>query len=155
MERATLLVNHVLSGESMATARLQAHRGKQLQLVLNGWPALLPALPLLRFVVTPAGLFEWQNQHLDAVADLTLRIDASNPAQLLGQALLGEHPQANIEGDAALAAELSWLAHNLRWDLAGDLEKVLPLSVARVVQSAGAALMSALRGVVQRVRPTP
>ena len=88
-------------------------------------------------------------------ADLTLRIDASNPAQLLGQALLGEHPQANIEGDAALAAELSWLAHNLRWDLAGDLEKVLPLSVARVVQSAGAALMSALRGVVQRVRPTP
>lgn len=149
MERATLLVNHVLGGEPVATARLQPHAGKGVRLVLEGWPSLLPPLPSLVFRITPAGLVEWVAE--DGAAELTLRIDASNPALLLTQTATGVRPEAQIEGDAALAADVAWLMENLRWDAAADLERVFPPAVAQQLASLGSMATSALRGALQRL----
>ena len=67
MERLTLLINHVLSGEPVAMQRLRPHSGKTVELTLQGWPALLPTPPLLAFFITPAGLLEWCGLQRDAL----------------------------------------------------------------------------------------
>ena len=59
MERLTLLINHVLSAEPVAMTRLQRHSGSTVLIGFKGWPSLLPALPVVAFHVTPAGLVEW------------------------------------------------------------------------------------------------
>ena len=39
--------------------RLAAHQDRVIALALLHWPSWLPAAPLLKFRVTPAGLLEW------------------------------------------------------------------------------------------------
>ena len=143
-------------------ARLKPHQGKTLKVQLQGWPTLLPRAPRLQFAITPAGLFEWQpaedsstgsaSDAAQRAADLTLRVDAANPARLVAQALMGQRPSAAIEGDAALAAELDWLAQNLRWDIASDLERVLPMPVAQGLYTLGKMAAQALRAAAQSVQ---
>ena len=58
-ERLTLVINHVLSSENVATQKLRPHAGRTLSLALNQWPGLLPPPPALAWRVTPAGLLEW------------------------------------------------------------------------------------------------
>lgn len=71
MRRLTLLINHVLSRESVATDRLRPHCGRLIELSFEPAddaalvPLLRQALPLpapLCLRVTPAGLFEWEPQ---------------------------------------------------------------------------------------------
>lgn len=149
MERVTLLVNHVLGSEPVAAERLKPHSGKTVEVTLQGWPALLPAPPLLVFLITPAGLLEWCGLQRDAVSDLVLRVDAANPAMLLARALGGGVPEAAIEGDAALATDVNWLLQNLRWDMADDLERIFPRAVAEQLRRLGSSLAGALRAAVQ------
>ncbi|MFY9509385.1 MAG: hypothetical protein WAQ05_00240, partial [Rubrivivax sp.] len=78
MERLTLVLNHVLASETVATERLKPHAGRSIELALAGWPALLPAPPALAFRITPAGLLEWCGPERTAGADLGLRLDDSN-----------------------------------------------------------------------------
>jgi hypothetical protein len=56
--RLTLLLNHVLSAERVATERLVPHAGRTVALTLQGWPSLLPPPPVLAWRITPAGLLE-------------------------------------------------------------------------------------------------
>ncbi len=147
MERLTLVVNHVLSAETIAMQRLTPHAGKRMQLVLEGWPRLLPALPALAFCVTPAGLVEWAPD--DGPADLRAALDASNPAALALRGLSGQAPLLRIEGDAALAADVDWLLHNLRWDVADDLERLFGPAVAQELQRLGSGLAGSLRAAAQ------
>lgn len=149
MQRLTLLLNHVLASEPVAAERLRPHAGRRLELQLLRWPSLLPQLPALVFAITPAGLLEWRGEEGGPAADLTLRMDASNPALLLTQTLGGVQPTVDIEGDAALAGEVNWLMQNLRWDLAADLERVFGPAVAAALVSVGGALAAALRTAVQ------
>ena len=81
-DRITLLLNHVMSREPVATARLAPHTGKTLRLHLAGWPALLPAAPDLRLHITPAGLLErlGDEDGPRQEPDLLIELDASNPA---------------------------------------------------------------------------
>jgi ubiquinone biosynthesis protein UbiJ len=161
MERLTLVVNHILGSESVATARLKTHAGRTLGLVLDRWPALLPAPPACTFRVTPAGLLEWLGAaHEGEAVDLTLRVDAANPAALMSRGLLGERPTAAIEGDTQLAGDVNWLMQNLRWDVADDLERLFGPLVAQQMHRLGSALAAALRAALQgagqlrdRVRP--
>lgn len=129
LERITLLLNHVIASESVATDRLKPHAGRSVQLTLTGWPALLPPPPQIAFRITPAGLLEWCGNEPPAdpphPADLRLTLDASNPARLAAQWFGGERPKVGIEGDSAFAADVSWLIDNLRWDLQDDLAKVI------------------------------
>lgn len=157
LPRLTLLLNHVLSSEDVAMDRLRPHAGRSVSLVLQDWPALLPAFPPLAYLITPAGLLEWCAEP-PAAADLTLRVDARNPALLLSRAAVGERPTVGIEGDARLAADVDWLMQNLRWDIAADLEKVVGPIAAEQLSRLGAGLAAALRAALQRLdalRPKP
>lgn len=160
LERLTLLANHVLGSEAVATERLRPHAGRRLELHLNGWPSLLPAPPQLAWRITPAGLLEWQGLEPGAVPELRVALDASNPAALAARMLAGEPPKLQIEGDAQFAADINWLAQNLRWDLAADLERLFGPVVAQQLASLATALAQGLKATVrgaqglgERLRP--
>lgn len=150
MERVTLLINHVLAAEPVATQRLKAHVGRSMQLHFDGWPRGLPPLPPTAFQVTPAGLLEWRGAD---VVDPALRIgvDASNPALGLVQALTGRRPRIEVAGDAAFAADLNWLIDNLRWDIEDDLSRAVGQAPAREIARLAAGIAVALRGAAQAV----
>ena len=152
MGRLTLVVNHVLAAEPVAVERLRPHAGRRIELRPQAWPGLLPPLPPLAFVVTPAGLLDWDGRVAADVApdaDLTVRFDASNPVLLLASALTGETPTVDIDGDAQLATDVNWLMQNLRWDVEADLERVLGPAAAHQIYRLGSALARAMRVAVQ------
>jgi ubiquinone biosynthesis protein UbiJ len=149
MERLALVLNHVLGAEPVATERLKPHAGRTIELATTGWPSLLPAPPPCVFRITPAGLMEWCGMSRDIGADLTLRLDASNPALLVTKALAGEMPPVAVEGDAQLAGDINWLLQNLRWDVAADLERLFGPTVAQQMHRMGRALATALRSAIQ------
>jgi ubiquinone biosynthesis protein UbiJ len=146
--RLLLLVNHVISREPSAVRRLQAHAGCRLSVELVDQPAWLPALPPLRILVTPAGLFDSDgvpSQGAPGAPDLTLRLSMPGPDRLLA-ALTGEAmPEVRIEGAGAVAADMHWLADNLRWDIEADLAEVLGSAPSRIVIGLGRAAAQALR----------
>jgi len=149
LQRATLLVNHVLSAEPAAMQRLVPHSGKRLRVELTQWPALLPAPPVAHFQVTPAGLLDWCGDDSPAPADtaaaLTLRIAAANPALLMVRLAAGERPDVAVQGDAQLANDINWLVDNLRWDIESDLARVIGTASAHQLAALGAALAAGLR----------
>jgi ubiquinone biosynthesis protein UbiJ len=159
IERLTLLVNHVLASEPVATQRLRAHAGRCIQLQFDGWPSLLPPLPATAFVVTPAGLVEWGGDQAPAEPDLRVSIDASNPALAVAQALAGTRPKVDVAGDAAFATDLNWLFDNLRWDVQDDLAKLVgpapAREISRIAGGVAAGVREAVRtltGLVNRAR---
>jgi ubiquinone biosynthesis accessory factor UbiJ len=149
MERLTLVINHVLGAEAVATERPQPHAGRTLQLAASAWPSLLPPLPRCVWRITPAGLLEWCGDESVPAPDLVLRVDASNPALLLSRLLAGERPSVAVEGHAELAGDLNWLMQNLRWDVAADLERLFPPPVAAQLHRLGQALAQGVRAAVQ------
>jgi ubiquinone biosynthesis protein UbiJ len=149
MRRTTLVLNHVLSSEPVATERLRPHAGRRIELQPQAWPALLPPLPRLAFAVTPAGLLDWDAEGSGLPADLTVRFDASNPAGLAARALSGQTPAVEVDGDAQLAADVNWLLQNLRWDVEADLERVIGPAAAHQLASLGSSLARALRAAAQ------
>ena len=148
-QRLTLLLNHVLSSEAVATDRLRPHSGRSLSLTLAGWPALLPPPPALAWRITPAGLLDWCGTEGAPAADLAVTLDAANPALLLARALGGEPPAVQIEGDAQLAGDVNWLLQNLRWDVAADLDRLFGPQLAQPLHQVGRMLASALRTALQ------
>jgi ubiquinone biosynthesis protein UbiJ len=160
MDRLTLVINHVLSSESVATDRLKVHAGKSVELLPEGWPSLLPPPPVLAFRISPAGLLEWDGPERRGAADLALRLDTSNPVSIVSRALAGEMPAVDIDGDALLAGDVNWLLQNLRWDVGADLERLFGPLAGPQLHRLGSALAGALRAAVQgagdlreRVRP--
>jgi ubiquinone biosynthesis accessory factor UbiJ len=166
--RMLLLFNHVLSSEPVASARLQAHAGQFIDLnwdapTLSRLPAPLAAvLPIQawsrgswRFLITPAGLLEWQAQPAavegtDSPQGLTLSVTLDDPLTLASRALRGQRPDVKIEGDAALAETAAWLMKNLRWDVQDDVARWMGNTPAEMLRVAGAQLRDAL----QRWRPS-
>lgn len=174
LERLTLLMNHVLRSEPAASARLAAHSGRTLSLHLSDWPPLLPSPPALAWRVTPAGLLEWCGvpgggagaagtpaataaaaEASPAEPDLRIGVDASNPALLLARVVTGERPSVQVEGDAAFAADIGWLIANLRWDIAGDLERLFGPLAAHQLQQLGRWLGRGLRGALDTTAASP
>jgi ubiquinone biosynthesis protein UbiJ len=161
--RTLLLLNHVLSSEPVASAKLQAHAGKFIDLrweapALGRLPAPLAALlPLSqwasgawRFLITPAGLLEWvpasamAAANLDGAQGLTLSLQIDDPMTLAGRALRGQRPDVKIEGDVALAEVAAWLMKNLRWDVQDDVARWLGGTPAEALRVAGARIRDAL-----------
>jgi ubiquinone biosynthesis protein UbiJ len=149
IERLVLVVNHVLSSEPAAMARLAPHRERVIALELQQWPSLLPSMPALKVRITPRGLLEWCGLSDSAQADLSVRIAAANPALLFARALAGEPPRLDIAGDAALATDVQWLVDNLRWDVEADLDRLFGPVVARQLGQLGSALARGLRKVAK------
>ncbi|MDP2031861.1 MAG: hypothetical protein Q8K29_00465 [Polaromonas sp.] len=114
-QKLVLFLNHVLMQEKEAQNRLLRKKGS---VVHVRWGVF--ALDLL---ITPAGL-------LDRAApgtkpDLLLAVAAESPALVMQSVLAGKAPPVKIEGDVQLAAELNWLADNLRWDVEEDLSRII------------------------------
>ncbi len=149
LERATLLVNHVLASEAVATQRLRPHAGRRVELAFSGWPSLLPAPPRLAWRITPAGLLEWAGLEPDGEPELRIGLDASQPPALAAALLAGQPPAMQLEGDTQLAADIGWLTQNLRWDIAADLERVFGPGPAQALSRTGQALAAALRGALR------
>ena len=148
VERLTLFANHVLAAEPVATQRLAAHAGRRIQLQLANPPALLPALPDLVFIVTPAGLLEWSTTDTPGEPDLRITVDASNPAQMLARGLAGRRPTVDVAGDSRLANDVSWLIDNVRWDAEDDLARVVGAVPAREITRVGRTLANGLRDAI-------
>lgn len=142
--RLTLFLNHLLASEPAATAKLQRHVGRRLLFDLQGPPGW-PALPPLVLQITPAGLFDSDPSQDGGVADLQVRMDASQPLSLLKDGATGQRPPVDISGDAALAADVSWLFEHLRWDLEDDLAPWVGPVVAREAVRIGGFLATGLR----------
>lgn len=158
VERATLWINHLLASEPAASQRLQAHAGRSIRIEPADPPTWMPPSPQLVFCITRAGLLEWRGgDAAPGTADLLIRFDASNPARRALDALGGRPMSPDIQGDSALAADVAWLAQNLRWDLADDLERVVgPVPAREIARLAGAAstALRRLAGAVASRVPT-
>ena len=141
-DRSVLLLNHVISRERHALARLVPFAGSAIVLHLRGWPSLLPPAPDLVLGITPAGLFERQDSA--PAQALRIELDASNPALMAFGVLTGSRPQVTVQGDAALAGEINWLMENLRWDIEDDLAALVGPAVAHQLGRFGAAAAEAM-----------
>ena len=176
-ERLLLILNHVLTSEPVAQQRLQAHAGRRLRLSVQGWPALaqmlVPAPRPWCVAISPAGLLEGASDgtlegtsegkpeghsegHSEGISkegepDLDVVLDASNPLELMAQVAAGQTPTLRLAGDARLAADVNWLAENIRWDIAADLERVFGPMPAEQMRVWGVAVMQGLREAVARL----
>ena len=152
LDRAVIWLNHVLAAEPVATRRLLAHVGRLIELDLRGQSAPdAQGLPRLVFRITPAGLVE-RVQDEAPLPPIDLRVQPAGPAvrSALGW-LTGDPPALRVEGDAALATDINWLAANLRWDVADDLGRVFGPAAAREIERAGGVIVAAVRETVRLV----
>ena len=155
--RVTLLLNHVLSAEPEATRRLTTQVGRTIGVQWRQWPAMLPPPPRAVWAISPAGLLDLDEDLLLVPVgvgdDQTLMVTLDG-TELMGWIFSGMagRPPMDIRGDAALAAEVSWLAENLRWDIEDDLARVVGDGPARVLGQLGRGLTQAVGAFVQRVR---
>jgi ubiquinone biosynthesis accessory factor UbiJ len=114
-QKLVLFLNHVLMQEKEAQNRLLRKKGS---VVHVRWGVF--ALDLL---ITPAGLLDRATP--GAKPDLLLAVAAESPSVVVQSVLAGKAPPVKIEGDVQLAAELGWLADNLRWDVEEDLSRII------------------------------
>ena len=134
-QRLVLFLNHVLMQEKEAQDRLARKKGSVLHI---RWG--LFALDLL---ITPAGLLDKASSA--AKPDLLIALAVDSPMTLLQSAMAGKPPPVKIEGDVQLAAELGWLAENLRWDFEEDLSRLLGDVPAHALADAARRAMAGLK----------
>ena len=141
--RLVLLLNHVLQQEPEAMQRLVRQQGRVARVA---WRQFHLALR-----VTPAGLFDLAPE--GSVPDLQFEVTESSPFAIAQAALAGEKPAIRIAGDVQFAAELNWLADNLRWDAEEDLARLVGDAPAHAACQAARRAADALRAFVARFGP--
>ena len=134
-QRLVLFLNHVLMQEKEAHDRLARKKGSVLHI---RWG--LFALDLL---ITPAGLLDKAAPGI--TPDLLIEVAVDSPRVLIQSVMAGKPPPVKIEGDVQLAAELGWLAENLRWDFEEDLSRVLGDIPAHALADAARRAMAGLK----------
>ena len=139
-QRLVLFLNHVLMQEKQAQDRLQRQKGRIVKVRLGMF-----ALDLM---VTPAGLLDLAPAA--AKPDLVLTVPMDSPQSLVQAVMTGKAPPVSIEGDVQLAAEVGWLADNLRWDVEEDLSRILGDGPAHLLAGAVRRLVSALKQFVAK-----
>ena len=147
-DRIVLLLNHVISREPHAMARLAPFAGRRVVLRMAGWPRLLPAAPDLSLAVTPAGL--WERVDGAATDALTIEVDASNTALLALGALSGEQPRVQLSGDAAFAGVINSLVADLRWDVEDDLAALVGPAMAHQLGRVGRSVIEQLAALARK-----
>lgn len=113
--RIVLLLNHVLMQEPEAMNRLKRQSTRVMRVQWQQFSLMLQA--------TPAGLLDIGPD--DAKPDLLLTVVDASPLAMTQTMLRGEKPAIRIEGDVQLAAQVSWLIDNVRWDLEEDLARLM------------------------------
>ena len=79
-----------------------------------------------------------------------LTVSTESPLAMVQAALAGKRPAVKIEGDVQLAAELGWLAENLRWDVEEDLSRLIGDAPAHTLASVGRRVAAALKEFLAR-----
>ncbi len=144
-QRLVLFLNHVLQQEKQAQDRLLRQKGRIVH-VLWGMFAI-------DLIVTPAGLVD--RAPPASKPDLLLSLTAESPWVMLQSALAGKAPPVKIEGDVQLAAEVGWLAENLRWDAEEDLSRLIGDGPAHALADAGRRLVGGLKKFLASGPPSP
>lgn len=134
-QRLVLFLNHVLMQEKEAQDRLARRKGNVIHV---RWGVF--ALDLL---VTPAGLFD--RAPAAVMPDLLVAVATESPMVIAQSVMAGKPPPVKIEGDVQLAAELGWLAENLRWDVEEDLSRVVGDIPAHAIADAGRKIFAGLK----------
>jgi ubiquinone biosynthesis protein UbiJ len=129
LNRVVLFLNHVISREPEAQARL-ARQDKQVQLSPSA-----------------AGLLERisKNQF-----DLKLTLTDNSPLDMATALIKGQKPGVHIEGDVQLAAEVNWLIDHVRWDIEEDLSAWVGDAAANTVVSFGKQAVKAMQSFVRK-----
>lgn len=134
-QRVVLFLNHVLMQEKQAQDRLLRQKGRVVHVQAG--------LFKMHLAVTPAGLLD--RALPSAKPDLTLSLATESPLTAFQAVLAGQAPPVKIEGDVQLAAELGWLAENLRWDAEEDLSRLIGDAPAHALADAGRRLLAGLK----------
>ena len=121
--RAARAVNHVLRGSSLALERLRPHAGRVVHVSMGPFERAFAIQTTGEVAAAPA----------TAPHDLEVRL-----SPLLVARLAVRDPAAfaaiEMSGDPALAAEVDYLARNLRWDVEEDLSRLVgDIAAHRVV----------------------
>jgi ubiquinone biosynthesis protein UbiJ len=138
--RVVLMLNHVLMQEPQAMERLARQSGR---VVLAQWRSFTFGL-----CVTPAGLLDLAGE--GATPDLTLVLTEESPFKLAQTLMQGTKPPVRIEGDVQLAAEVNWLADNVRWDIEEDLSRIVGDAPSHMLMEAVRKLGGGLRDFLGR-----
>jgi len=133
--RLVLLLNHVLMQEKEAQDRLARKKGSVLH---ARWGAFE-----IDLLITPAGLFD--RAAPTAKPDLLISVEIDTPLAIVQSVMAGKKPPVKIEGDVQLAAELGWLADNLRWDIEEDLSRLIGDIPAHALGDAARKLATGLK----------
>ena len=134
-QRLVLFLNHVLLQEKQAQDRLVRQKGRVAHI---RW-----GLFAIDLVVTPAGLVD--RAPVLSKPDLVLSVVAESPFAVARAMLAGKKPTVKIEGDVQLAAEIGWLAENLRWDAEEDLSRLIGDAPAHALADVGRRLSVAVK----------
>lgn len=134
-QRLVLFLNHVLMQEKEAQNRLARKKGSVLHV---RW-----GIFAMDVLITPAGLLD--RAQPTAKPDLLISVAAESPVTIVQSALAGKAPPVKIEGDVQLAAELGWLAENLRWDVEEDLSRVVGDIPAHTLADAARRVVAGLK----------
>ena len=134
-QRLVLFLNHVLMQEKAAQDRLVRQKGR---VVHVKW-----GLFAIDLIVTPAGLVD--RAPPAAKPHLLLSLAPESPLAVVQAILAGKPPPLKIEGDVQLAADLGWLAENLRWDAEEDLSRLIGDAPAHALADVGRRLLTGLK----------
>lgn len=143
--RLVLFLNHVLQQEPAATERLRRQAGKAMRVQWGGFH--------LTLAPSPAGLLERPDP--EAKVELTVTVTETSPLALARQALAGEKPSVDIQGDVLLAAEVAWLVDNVRWDVEEDLARVMGDAPAHTLARMARGAAQGLRAFAARMPRPP
>ena len=144
-KRLVLFLNHVLMQEKEAQDRLARKKGSVLHI---RW-----GLFELDLLVTAAGLLDCAPP--GAKPDLLVAVTANSPVSVLQSVFAGKTPPVKIEGDVQLAAEIGWLAENLRWDFEEDLSRILGDVPAHALADAARRMASGLKQFLKSAPGSP
>jgi ubiquinone biosynthesis accessory factor UbiJ len=134
-QRLVLFLNHVLMQEKAAQDRLKRQKGR---IVHVKW-----GLFAIDLIVTAAGLVD--RAPPGAKPDLLLSLAPESPLAVVQAVWAGKPPPLKIEGDVQLAADLGWLAENLRWDAEEDLSRLIGDAPAHALADVGRRLLTGLK----------
>ena len=144
-QRLVLFLNHVLMQEQQAQDRLLRQKGRVVQIKMG--------LFVVDLIVTPAGLVD--RAPALSTPDLQLSVPMDSPKTLVQSVLAGKPPPVSIEGDVQLAAELGWLAENLRWDVEEDLSRLIGDAPAHALAGAARRLLAGLKQFLAKTPLNP
>ena len=142
LNRVILFLNHVISREPEAQARLARQKGRCIQLQWQD--------KHVQFAPSAAGLLERVSSR---PFDLTLTLTDSSPLNMAAALIKGEKPGVHIEGDVQLAAEVNWLIDHVRWDIEEDLAALFGDAAAHKMASFGRQAVNAMQSFVRQKAP--